>query len=172
MPTAGMQPEMELWTPIRAHAEWIAMFRESLYGRAAWPPSLLEDDTACEVGRWLSRYESSLGHLNEYRHTRDIHAQFHRRAGHCLRLAESGRRLEALADTEPHGELRRLSRLLVASFRQLKHLVRQHALPVSWDISSEGDRRTCRCGSGEPGGARPSAPGSPQNVIVRPGLRA
>lgn len=116
------------------------MFRETLYGRAVLTSRLVADDTACEVGRWLLRHENSLGHLREYRVAKDVHVRFHGRAVLCLRLASSGHRLDALAEVDPDGELRRLSRLLILAFQDLKRAIQQQSLPVSWDIPSLGAR--------------------------------
>ncbi len=131
---------MEIWTPVRAHAEWIALFRETLYGRAALSPRMVVDDEACEVGRWLNRHQDALGHLREYRIACDVHRKFHRRAAYCLRLATSGHRAEALAETEGGGELRHLSRRLVKSFQALKRVIRHRGMAVSWDIDPQGPR--------------------------------
>lgn len=129
---------MELRTPLRAHAEWIARFRETLYGRATLTARMTSDDQACGVGQWLSRHQDALGHLREYRVAKKTHEEFHRRACYCLRLSKSGQRSEALAETEDGGELRRLSRLLVKGFQELKRKVRQQRLQATWNVASKG----------------------------------
>lgn len=125
---------MDIWTPVRAHAEWIALFRETLYGRNALQTHLIGRADACDVGRWLEQERPTLGHLREFRIAEDIHERFHARAGYCLRLAQSGHKAEAFADTEMGGQLRRLSQRLVIAFQDLKRTVRQQQLPVSWRI--------------------------------------
>ena len=129
--------DVELWTPVRAHAEWITQFRESLYGRASLTPSLVADDEACEVGRWLIRQQNAIGHLSEYDIAKDVHAKLHRRAAHCLELAAAGHRFEALAETENHGEMRQLSRRLVKAFQNLKRQARRQKLPVTWSVDAD-----------------------------------
>lgn len=128
---------MELGTPLRAHAEWIAHFRETLYDRAKFTARVVSDDGACAVGQWLSCHEETLGHLREYRAAKDSHEKFHHRAAHCLRLSSSGYRSEALAETDEGGELRRLSGLLVKNFQKLKRKVRQQGLEVKWTVTSK-----------------------------------
>lgn len=118
---------MDFWSPIRAHAEWIALLREALYDRGTLTVREAADHEGCELGRWLRDNERELGHLDEFRAAKAEHARFHRRAAHCLRLAESGNRTEAIAETEQGGELRRLSRQLVAAFQRLKRKARRDA---------------------------------------------
>jgi len=127
---------MEVWTPLRAHAEWITLFRESLYVRAALPPPMIADEHACEVGRWLCWHKTTLGYLREYRSVKEAHQRFHHQAAYCFRLAALGYRLEALAQAETDGELRRLSRLLVTSFQDLNRAIRFQRLEVKWDVAA------------------------------------
>ena len=126
----------ELWTPIRAHAEWIAEFREALYGKSTLTLRSAGDDQHCDVGRWLAHQESVLCQLPEFRTARDIHSRFHRHAAYCLNLANTGRRTEALAQTSDAGELRQLSRHLVSAFQELKRAAGQQQLSVNWHIPS------------------------------------
>jgi Chemoreceptor zinc-binding domain len=121
---------MELWSPIRAHAEWIALLRESLYGQGPLTPALASDEERCELGQWLKERKPFYGHLAEYQMVEQVHHEFHRHATYCLQLANSGRRADAIAEAGENGELRRLSRRLVKTLQRLKHEVA--------DIEAEG----------------------------------
>ena len=114
---------MELWSPIRAHAEWIALLRESLYGHGPLTPAMASDEKLCELGQRLTDREPFYRHLIEYQMVEQIHHEFHRRAVYCLQLANTGRREQALAEAGENGELRRLSRQLVKMLQRLKRRV-------------------------------------------------
>jgi S-methylmethionine-dependent homocysteine/selenocysteine methylase len=121
---------MELWSPIRAHAEWIVLLRESLYGHGPLTPAMASDEELCELGQWLTDREPFHGHLVEYQVVKQVHHEFHRRAAYCLQLANTGRRADAIAEAGENSELRRLSRQLVKTLQRLKRRVA--------DIKSEG----------------------------------
>jgi hypothetical protein len=97
---------------------------------------MVADDKVCKLGQWFEHHDEALGHLREYQAAKDIHGKFHVRASYCLRLADAGRRSDAFAETGDKGELRRLSRLLVQAFQELKRLVAQQGLVVTWNIPS------------------------------------
>lgn len=111
---------MDVGRPLRAHAAWVAHLRETLYGHGPLTAGMAIADDQCELGQWLQRREEAYGHLSAFKELKHIHTGFHRRAAYCLQLAAAGRRGEAIAETEERGELRRLSRLLVASFHTLQ----------------------------------------------------
>jgi hypothetical protein len=127
---------MDLWIPLRGHAEWIAQFRETLYSGTGLTSSMVIDDEACEVGQWLAAHADSLYHLHEFQAAKHIHRQFHYRAAYCLQLATSGRRAEALAETEATGELRLISRRMVKAFQALKRQAARQRVPVPWTVVS------------------------------------
>ena len=114
---------MELWSPIRAHAEWIVLLRESLYGHGHLTPAMASDEERCALGQWLKDRQPIYGHLPEYQMVEQAHREFHRRASDCLHLANTGRRAQALAEAGENSELRRLSRQLVKTLQRLKHRV-------------------------------------------------
>ena len=114
---------MELWSPIRAHAEWIVLLRESLYGHGPLTPAMASDEERCALGQWLKDRQPVYGHLPEYQLAEQVHHEFHRRASCCLYLAKSGRRAQALAEAGENSELRRLSRQLVKTLQRLKRRV-------------------------------------------------
>jgi hypothetical protein len=98
--------------------------REYIYGAGEMDPETVARDDDCEIGRWLYGEGSKYRRLREYRHARDVHAAFHRRAAEVVAMAEGGRRLEAAAELAPGGELRTLSAALVRAFNLLnKRLV-------------------------------------------------
>ncbi len=119
----GAMSAMELWSPLRAHAEWIALLRESLYGDGPLTLPLAADARLCELGRWLAVREPLYGHLAEYQVAKEVHQAFHRSAAHCLALANSGRRAEAITEAGEYGELRRKSRQLVGTLQSLKRRI-------------------------------------------------
>ena len=124
---------MERWSPIRAHAEWIALLRESLYGQGPLTPAMASDEEQCELGQWLKERKPFYGHLAEYQVVEQVHHEFHRHATHCLQLANSGRRAEAIAEAGENSELRRLSRQLVKMLQRLKHEVaHKEAADSAW----------------------------------------
>lgn len=114
---------MNLSSMLRAHAEWVAHLRETLYGDGVFNRTLVADDEACELGRWLKRIEPRCAGSAEYLAARQAHAGFHRRAAHCMELIGTGRRNDALAETGKTGELRRLSRELVKTLQDLDRAV-------------------------------------------------
>lgn len=129
---------MELWSSIRAHAEWIVLLRESLYGHGPLTPPMAFDDALCDLGQWLGEREPLYGHLAEYRMAEEVHQAFHRRATYCLHLATTGRRAEAIADTGEKGELRRLSRELVKKLQSLKRRVAEiEATGPEWVVEDQ-----------------------------------
>lgn len=129
---------MELWSPIRAHAEWIVLLRESLYGHGPLTPLMASDGEFCELGQWLGEREPLYGHLAEYRMAEQVHQAFHRRATYCLQLATTGRRAEAVAETVENGELRRLSRQLVKTLQSLKRRVAEiEARGSTWGVENQ-----------------------------------
>jgi hypothetical protein len=128
---------MELWSPIRAHAEWIVLLRESLYGHGPLTPPMASDDDLCELGQWLGERAPLYGHLAEYRMAEQVHQAFHRRSTYCLQLATAGRRAEAIAETGENGELRRLSRQLVKTLQSLKRRVAEiEAGGSTWGVEN------------------------------------
>ncbi len=111
---------MDVGRPLRAHAAWLAHLRETLYGHGPLTAGMAIADTECELGQWLQLREAAYGHLRAFKELKQIHTRFHRRAAYCLQLVADGRRGEAIAEAEEHGELRRLSRLLASTFHTLQ----------------------------------------------------
>ncbi len=116
-------PLMDLSSLLRLHAEWVSHLRELLYGDGALNHPMASDHEACPLGQWLKQQKPQYGEMGAYRAVIDAHARFHHRAAYCLTLIDTGRRSDALAETQDTGELRRLSRLLVKTLRQLSDSV-------------------------------------------------
>lgn len=114
---------MNLSSLLRLHAEWVSHLREALYGDGALNQPTAADHEACPLGQWLKQQQAQYGAMREYRAVTDAHARFHHRAAYCLTLIDTGRRNDALAETQDAGELRRLSRLLIRTLRHFSETV-------------------------------------------------
>jgi len=97
----------------------MSRLREYIYGTGQLDRTAVARDDDCEIGRWLYGEGLKYQKLSEYRHARDLHAAFHRRAAKVVGMVDRGRRLEAAADLAPGGELRDLSASLAQAFNRL-----------------------------------------------------
>jgi hypothetical protein len=116
--------DMQFWTPIEAHAQWLSRLREFIYGAGEMSVSEAASDEACELGRWLREEAKPFKDLPEYRAVHDAHVAFHRRASLVVALAASGMRAEAAAELNARGSLRQASTDLIDAFQQFKRRVR------------------------------------------------
>jgi hypothetical protein len=114
---------MQYWSPFRAHAEWMAMLREFIYGNGDMEPEHVARDDQCEIGAWLYGDGKRYRHLQEYENAREVHAQLHCHAAHVVILVRVGRRTEAAANIAQGGELRKLSSTLVKAFTRLNRRI-------------------------------------------------
>ena len=123
---------MRYWSPLAAHAAWMTHLREYIYGTGHMDAEVVARDDECEIGRWIHGEGMAFRDFREYRHARELHAAFHRRAAKVVKMVDHGRRMEAAADLAPGGELRRVSGNLARAFIQLnKKILASDRRPVN-----------------------------------------
>lgn len=89
-----------------AHGLWRTRLCQAIEaGRSEMTPEQAACDDQCDFGRWihgpaLATAERGNPH---YKACRDLHAEFHRRAGEVLRLAGGGRKADAQRAMQPDG---------------------------------------------------------------------
>ena len=116
---------MRYWSPLGAHAQWIARLREFIYGVGEMDSDIVAQDDKCELGQWIHGAGKRYQKLEEFRRAKETHKAFHRRAAKVVRMVNRGRRLEAAADLAPGGELRGLSVELTNTFSALNRKIRE-----------------------------------------------
>jgi hypothetical protein len=130
---------MRYWSPLGAHARWIAKLREFIYGAGDMDVDIVGRDDQCELGRWIYGVGARFRKLEEYRRAKEIHQAFHRRAVKVVTMVNRGQRLEAAADLAPGGELRGLSVVLANAFATLNRKIL--AVESAEEHEADGDER-------------------------------
>jgi|GEM_PF-6702452 hypothetical protein len=134
-----MPVSLDLRTPLRAHAEWIARLRERVYEDQPIDPEMIQRDDVCRLGRWLIEQAPALRHLPEFEAARVAHAAVHTEAARLARLMEAGHLHEAKAAIENNGRVRRQSAAMVRTFTRLG---RRIALAQAAKTADAGSGRT------------------------------
>jgi hypothetical protein len=133
---------MDFTKAMLAHAEWLTLLREALYGDGVLKAPMAANPGECRLGKFMKAQEPRFVSLPEYRAVLEAHSRFHCRAAYCLELMNAGRRREALAEIDGEGEMRRLSRLLVTALQRLKKAASEaERRSADRDGKQEGDNR-------------------------------
>jgi len=93
------KPDMELDVlnkAIAAHGSWKVKLKAAIQAEGTTlDPAQVSRDNACEFGQWLHAVRPAAAHAADYARVKELHAEFHRRAGEVASLARLRKRVEA-----------------------------------------------------------------------------
>lgn len=94
-----MSPQDEIKNAIGAHGLWKGRLMSAIAtGLSDYAPDQVCKDDLCDFGKWLygSNLAAAMKKTPEFETCRALHADFHKAASEVLRLAVSGKKIEAL----------------------------------------------------------------------------
>ena len=114
----------EIEAGLSAHAKWKRRLREAVEAQISeFDPVTVSSDSACEFGKWLDSLPASDRRSEDYKQVKQLHSEFHKKAGEILQLAISGQTEKASAQLKFDGEYGQASgRLVLAMQRWQSHL--------------------------------------------------
>jgi hypothetical protein len=104
-----------LKSAIAAHAAWTARLKAAIGNRKLdIPVNTIRMDNQCQFGKWLysTGISAAEAQTENYRKTRQLHAQFHEEASKVAQLAISGQKESAEQAMGPGSEYTRISSAL------------------------------------------------------------
>ena len=107
---------------IRAHAAWLTRLNTAVdKGGSEFKPDTVKVDNQCDFGKWLyGEGAATLRQAGAFDEIRDLHAQFHKRAGQILELAVSRQQGEARKLLDPTGDFMQISGKMVLRLKAVK----------------------------------------------------
>lgn len=93
-----MAKKQEIEKAIGAHGMWKTRLKTMIdSGKTDIPVETIRTDNNCDFGKWL--YGATLSNQDKtsplYKKVKDLHAQFHQKAGQVAALAVSGKKSDA-----------------------------------------------------------------------------
>lgn len=114
-----MTSKTEIEAGLAAHAKWKRRLREAVNTRLSeFDPKTVSSDGACEFGKWLDSLPESDRRSEDYKQVRQLHSEFHKKAGEILQMALSGQTDKASAQLEFDGEYGQASGRLVLAMQR------------------------------------------------------
>jgi methyl-accepting chemotaxis protein len=101
-----------LKSAMAAHAAWTARLKAAIVSRHLdVPVTTIRADNQCQFGKWLygSEFSGAESQTENYRQTRQLHAQFHQEAAKVAQLALSGEKGAAELAMAPASEYAKIS---------------------------------------------------------------
>lgn len=110
---------------IRVHLLWKVNLAWLLEGERGLDLTMLADDNACELGRWIQNEGRTYSECPAYSELVREHADFHRVASHVARLVAADRREEAEQLMSNQGAFTQASDRIVKAIRTLSIQVKE-----------------------------------------------
>ncbi len=107
---------------IGAHGAWKRRLYEAIRtGQSDIPPAQAGRDNECEFGKWLHSLPPTERNPVHWEKVRNLHAAFHREAGHILSLALTGKSVEAESHLADGGSYADISAELTDAMKAWEH---------------------------------------------------
>jgi len=115
------QKKEKVAAAIKAHFGWFDRIRSAISsGKSEFKPEIVVTDNNCEFGKWIySDMKAVCTDQNLYNEIKDVHAQFHKKAGEILAMALRGEKDAATKEVAMGSALNTMSGKLVLLLRRL-----------------------------------------------------
>lgn len=116
---------MDLNEAVLAHTKWKIRLKNFLSGggQEVLKADQVARDNQCDLGKWLYGEGARYAEHPEYVRLKQVHASFHKCAGHIVTLAGAGKTADAEAMLSPEGEFSRLSMTVVNAINSCKRVI-------------------------------------------------
>ncbi len=125
-----MSAQEQINKAIAAHGQWKTRLKAAVEkGSSEFQPAVVKADHNCDFGKWLHGTDvpAGLKAKPEFQEVIQLHAAFHKAAGHVLELALSGQRAEAEKSMGQGSEFSKLSADMIRKLMAFKNSLNEAA---------------------------------------------
>ena len=112
---------MNITKAVIAHGKWKTRLRDAARsGRSEFTPEKVKVDNGCDFGKWFYSLPPEKISTAQASKIREMHASFHKDAGHILTLSLQGQKAAATKAMEPGSHFNNVSAEIVAALAEWK----------------------------------------------------